>query len=204
MNELVAQKRAMREAGLKVRAAIPETGRDAAAVLAAQLFLRHIPAAAEVAGMVVSGWWPMPGEMDPRPLLLELAAQGATTALPVVTGRNHDLAFRAWDFTRADVPPHGTHAIPAPDESAPLVVPDLVLAPFLAVDRAGWRLGYGGGYFDRTLRALRAAGTVLAVGLGFAAQEVAAVPHDEFDARLDWVVTEQAAWHTDQAWKAER
>jgi 5-formyltetrahydrofolate cyclo-ligase len=67
----------------------------------------------------------------------------------------------------------------------------VVLVPLLAFDRRGWRLGYGGGYYDRTLRALRAEGPLLAIGLGYAAQEVAAVPHDEKDERVDLIVTER-------------
>jgi len=68
--------------------------------------------------------------------------------------------------------------------------PDLVIAPLLAFDRAGFRLGYGGGFYDRTLAALRARGPLLAIGLAYAAQEVAATPRDETDARLDMIVTE--------------
>jgi len=75
---------------------------------------------------------------------------------------------------------------------APEVVPRVVLVPLLAFDRAGYRLGYGGGFYDRTLEALRAKGEVLAVGLGYACQEVAAVPREPTDQRLDWLVTERA------------
>ena len=73
-------------------------------------------------------------------------------------------------------------------------MPSVLIVPLLAFDRSGHRLGYGGGYYDRTLAALRASGgPVNAVGYGFAAQEVAAVPHDASDQRLDWIVTEREA-----------
>jgi 5-formyltetrahydrofolate cyclo-ligase len=80
-----------------------------------------------------------------------------------------------------------------PLPTAPEIVPQLLLVPLLAFDCAGYRLGYGGGFYDRTIAKLRAAGEALAVGVTFAALEVPAVPRDDTDQPLDWIVTERAA-----------
>ena len=84
----------------------------------------------------------------------------------------------------------GTRA-PMPD--APEMEPDLLIVPMLAFDRSGFRLGYGGGFYDRTLERLRSMKPVTAVGVAFAGQEVAYVPHDDLDQPLDWIVTEREA-----------
>lgn len=146
-------------------------------------------------GAVVAGYWPMGDEMDVRPLLAGLADLGFTAALPVVVARNAPLIFRRWSSEVALEPgPHGTRH---PSAMEPELRPGLVLVPLLAFDRAGGRLGYGGGYYDRTLAALRAdGGGVWAVGAAFAAQECEAVPLDPHDQRLDWVITEQGVLET--------
>jgi 5-formyltetrahydrofolate cyclo-ligase len=140
-------------------------------------------------GSVVAGYWPMGDEIDIRPLLEGLAAADCLAALPVVVGRNAPLAFRPWQ-PGAPLEPgaHGTYHPPA---EAGKVIPDLILLPLLAFDRQGGRLGYGGGYYDRTLAALRARGQIQAVGVGYAAQELAALPHGRHDQRLDWILTEE-------------
>ncbi|HYG85613.1 MAG TPA: 5-formyltetrahydrofolate cyclo-ligase [Azospirillum sp.] len=138
----------------------------------------------------VAGYWPLGSELDVRPLLLHFSGQGRTAALPVAGPRGEPLRFRAWTL---DTPlREGRFGITEPDETAPWVVPVVLLVPLLAFDRGGHRLGYGAGYYDRTLGGLRAAGgPVLAVGVGFAAQEVEAVPHGPHDQPLDWIVTER-------------
>ena len=80
--------------------------------------------------------------------------------------------------------------VPSPTAAAPALIPDLIIAPLLAFDRAGFRLGQGGGYYDRTLQALRAAGPVFVVGLAYAGQEVEAAPRDDHDQPLDAILTE--------------
>jgi 5-formyltetrahydrofolate cyclo-ligase len=138
---------------------------------------------------VVSGFWPIRSEIDVRPLMAALAAAaGAALAMPVVVGRGQSLLFRRWQAgTPLTEGPFGT-AHPA--ESEPVLVPDLLLVPLLAFDRAHHRLGYGAGFYDRTLAGLRAAGRIMAVGVAYAGQEVAAVPVGEHDERLDLVLTE--------------
>jgi len=141
-------------------------------------------------GAVVSAYWPIRSELDPRPLLSELAARGCRCALPVIVERDAALEFRAWRDGVALVDgPFGT-AEPAAD--APVVVPDIVIVPLVAFDPVGHRLGYGGGYYDRTLAALRDKSKVVAIGYAYAGQAVEALPVDAFDQRLDWLVTEES------------
>ena len=127
-------------------------------------------------------------EADPRPALHALHARGRALCLPVVVARAAPLAFRRWTPETALVP--GTFGTLVPDGTE-VVVPCALIVPLLAFDRAGHRLGYGGGFYDRMLAALRAAGPVLAVGLAFAAQGVPQVPCTVDDQPLDVIVTER-------------
>ncbi len=191
---LIAAKRALRaEAAARRRDAAPGL---LAAGAAAAVRDRFLAAVRLVEGAVVSGYWPLADEFDPRPLLDRLHMAGHPIGLPVVVGRGLPLLFRRWHpGTRLIA---GGFGVQVPPPEAPEVVPAVVLAPLLAFDRLGYRLGYGGGYYDRTLAKLGAAGAVLAVGLGFACQEEAAVPRGPTDRRLDWIVTEQAALRIDR------
>jgi 5-formyltetrahydrofolate cyclo-ligase len=136
-------------------------------------------------GAVVSGFWPMGPEIDIRPLLLALHDRGHPIALPVTPRRGNPLMFRRWhpgdELMRG---PLGTRQ-PGP-EAAPLT-PAFLLVPLLAFDRAGRRLGYGGGYYDRTLAALPGA---TALGCAYACQELDEVPAGPEDARLTAIATE--------------
>jgi 5-formyltetrahydrofolate cyclo-ligase len=109
----------------------------------------------------------------------------------VVVRRGLPLLFRAWRPGQALVA--GSFGVPRPDKDQPERTPRVLIVPLLAFDRAGYRLGYGGGFYDRTLAGLRAQGEALAIGVGFAVQEAPRVPRDGMDARLDWVVTEREA-----------
>lgn len=140
-------------------------------------------------GGVVAGYWPLGSELDVRPLLLHLHEAGRTAALPVSGPKGTPLTFRAWT---PDAPlREGRFGIREPAAESPEVVPAVLFVPLLAFDRRGHRLGYGAGYYDRTLAGLRARGPVLAVGVGFAAQEVDSVPHGPYDQPLDRIVTER-------------
>ncbi len=153
---------------------------------------RFLAALAPPPEAVISGYWPIGSELDVRPLLSALQERGHPIALPVVTARGAPLTFRAWRPDTPLVPARFGLREPAPDQ--PVVVPDILIVPLLAFDRRGHRLGYGGGFYDRTLAGLRAgdeaARPTLAVGVAFAAQELDGVPHGASDERLDWVVTE--------------
>ena len=144
------------------------------------------------AGRVVAGYAPIGEEIDVTPALGALLERGCTCFLPAVVGGERVLEFRAW---RPDLPMQpGAYGIPEPPATASTGSPDLLLVPLLAFDRRGGRLGYGGGYYDRTLAALRAQDRkVSAVGLAFAGQRVAALPRDAGDEPLDWLVSEAGA-----------
>jgi 5-formyltetrahydrofolate cyclo-ligase len=143
-------------------------------------------------GAVVSGYWPIRSEIDPRPLMRRLARLGARLALPVTPPRGSDgpLTFRLWTPDLAlTVGGFGVHE---PGADVPEVEPDLLLVPLLAFDGRLHRLGYGAGHYDRTLAGLRSRKPVRAVGLAFAAQAVDRLPEDPHDEVLDGVVTERA------------
>ena len=136
---------------------------------------------------VIAGYRAIGEEFEPLPLLEMLFEEGHTIALPVVEAPGKPLVFRRWQpDDRLEV---GAFDVPVPTSDKPRLEPDLLLVPMLTFDRLGYRLGYGAGFYDRTLASLRAGRPVVAVGLAFAEQEVDAVPHDAFDERLDWIVT---------------
>ena len=138
---------------------------------------------------IVSAFHPLRDEPDTAPLLTALAGAGFVTALPVVSGRGSPLAFRLWrpgDPTRA-----GAMSIREPLDEAPAVDPDLLFTPLACFDRRGNRIGYGAGYYDRTLAHLRALKPIHAIGVAYGVSEVASVPYETHDQSLDAVVTEQ-------------
>jgi len=137
---------------------------------------------------IVSGFMPLGSEITPIPLMRELAAAGAQLALPVVRGRGKPLSMRAFSFGQKLIP--GVWGIREPAADAAEVLPDILLVPLLAFDRNGHRIGYGAGYYDMTIAALRACKSITACGLAFAGQEISSVPTTSRDARLDLVLTE--------------
>jgi 5-formyltetrahydrofolate cyclo-ligase len=139
-------------------------------------------------GIVVSGYSPIRSEIDPVPLMRALAARGARLALPAVMARGKSLAFRAWSPNdRLMLGPLG---ILEPSPAAAEIIPDIMLVPLAAFDRAGHRIGYGAGHYDFTLAHLRKGKAITAIGLAFAAQEIKAVPALAHDVALDYVLTE--------------
>ncbi|TVQ52111.1 MAG: 5-formyltetrahydrofolate cyclo-ligase [Rhodobacteraceae bacterium] len=137
---------------------------------------------------VVSAYRPFRSEIDPTPALEALIARGVTVAAPVVVAKATPLVFRRW--APGDPVDRDGFGVETP-RGGEEVTPDVVIAPLLLFDRAGYRLGYGGGFYDRTLERLRAAGPCVAIGFAFAAQETGAAPRDPHDARLDLIVTER-------------
>ena len=140
---------------------------------------------------VVAGYWPIGTEPDVRHTLSHLDLIGFGCALPVVVAKGEPLTFRTW--TPQTPLERSGLGILAPAATIPEVDPDVLLVPLLAFDRAGYRLGYGAGFYDRTLERLRRSKRVTAVGIGFAGQEVDSVPRDQYDQPLDWLVTERFA-----------
>jgi 5-formyltetrahydrofolate cyclo-ligase len=178
-------KAALRREALARRDALPRELRAAAAEAIAA---RPFPAAIKP-GCVVSGFMPMKSEINPIPLMRKLADAGAALALPVVAGKGRPLIMRAWSV--GEPLASGVWGIREPKPDAPEVFPDILIVPLLAFDRRGHRIGYGAGYFDMTITALRARKLVVAAGIAFAAQEIAEVPTTPRDARLDLVLTER-------------
>jgi 5-formyltetrahydrofolate cyclo-ligase len=175
----------IRRVALSARDAIPSASRFAAANTIAE---RPFPFPL-APGNVVSGFMPLKTEINPLPLLRKLASAGATLALPAVCGRGQPLRMRAYAF--GDRLIAGVWNIREPAADAPEVFPDILIVPLLAFDRSGHRVGYGAGYYDLTINALRARKSVIAAGIAFAVQEISAVPHTEQDAPLDFVLTER-------------
>ncbi|WP_428377493.1 5-formyltetrahydrofolate cyclo-ligase [Lichenicoccus sp.] len=177
MMPLDSQKRALRIQLLRSRTTDP-----AADARLSRALLAHV---AMPPGARIGGVWPLPDEPDLRPLWHRLHERGCAVLLPETTPRGSALRFRPWSPGCAmEAGPHGT-AHPAGPASD---VPEIVFVPMLAFDRQGWRLGYGGGYYDRTLVGLPQA---RAIGFALSSQQVEAVPHGAFDIRLPMIVTEQ-------------
>lgn len=141
----------------------------------------------------VAGYWPIGDELDPRPALEAIASAGGQAALPVVAGQGQVLIFREWNpGDPLDPGPFGTAH---PNPRAPAATPDILLLPLIAFDKTGHRLGYGAGYYDRTIEALRAQRDVLVIGLAYDEQEIDAVPAGSHDQRLDAIITDaRALW----------
>jgi 5-formyltetrahydrofolate cyclo-ligase len=176
---LRAQARAVRRA---LKAGFPDAAMCAAALAPLERLVLRRPWTAAI-------YHPVGAELDPGPLAARLAEAGAAIAAPVVVERDTPLLFRLQADDARDIDALG---MSVPSKDAPEVTPDLVIVPLLAFDRHGGRLGQGGGYYDRTLAQLRAAGPLLAVGLAYAGQEVERTPMEVFDQRLDGVLTETA------------
>jgi 5-formyltetrahydrofolate cyclo-ligase len=177
------EKRALRRRARAARAAAAD---GAAATVLRDRFVAEV---APAPAAVVSGYWPLGDELDPRPLMAALAGRGHRLALPAIVAAGQPLIFRAWREGEPLIPAGFGTREPGPE--AGVLRPDLLLVPLLAFDAQGFRLGYGGGFYDRSLAILRAAGDILAVGLAYAAQQVAAVPREPTDQPLDLVVTER-------------
>jgi 5-formyltetrahydrofolate cyclo-ligase len=140
-------------------------------------------------GTIVAGYSPINSEIDPFPLMCALEEKGAELALPVIVKRDHPLIFRSWTPDEGLV--RGSYGIFQPSSDAPDVDPDIVLVPLAAFDKAGHRIGYGRGYYDRTLHELRAMKKISVIGIAFAVQEIEIVPALPHDEQLDCVLTER-------------
>ena len=185
---LIDDKRILRGTMLAWRGGLDEEERRAAAAGLVETWRLERPVETPT---VVSGFWPMAEELDIRPLMIELHNQGCQLALPVVVAKRQPLVFRAW--RPGDPLEAGVFGTLHPSPKREVVEPDALIVPLLACDEEGWRLGYGGGFYDRTLEALRAKKKITAVGVGFNDQLMPEVPHGPSDQRLDWLLTDKRA-----------
>lgn len=158
-----------------------ETGAVAAAT--AHLLARIGPAA----GRAIAGYLPIRTEIDPRPAMAALHRMGARIGVPVIAGAGLPLDFRLWTPEAALIPGPFGALIP---QSGDWITPDTLIVPLVGFDAACNRLGYGGGFYDRTLARLAASGPVRSLGLAFADQQLPPLPTEPTDVALDAVVTE--------------
>jgi len=181
-------RRSERERLLAARRGAGREARKAAALAIGEALDRLLSdVVGELRGCVVSGWWPIQAELDLRPWLARLPEKGARAALPVVARRAAPLVFRHWDSTARMEPGFWNIPVPVGTEE---VVPDVVFAPVVGFDPACYRLGYGGGYFDRTLAALDP--RPLAIGIGLAGSRIPTIYPQPHDIPMAAVVTEEA------------
>ncbi|MEP9388242.1 5-formyltetrahydrofolate cyclo-ligase [Mesorhizobium sp. KR9-304] len=180
--EIARWRKTERERLIAARLAVPA---EARAAMSARIATQLDAIVADVSGRIVSLYWPFRGEPDLRPWLASLAARGGTPALPVVVEKAQPLIFRA--YRPGDRLEKGVWNIPIPAEGDP-VMPDIVIAPLVGVDPRNYRLGYGGGFFDRTLAALPQ--KPLVIGVGYETQRIPTIHPQPHDIPMDRIVTE--------------
>jgi 5-formyltetrahydrofolate cyclo-ligase len=187
---LAEEKRRLRKRMRALRlVADQKEGPDAALAL-----IRHVLSALPELGLkdgaTVAGYWPISTEVDVRPLLARLHERGFRCALPAIVAGEAVLAFRLWSPTD-DLEP-GEYDTRQPFAGAEAAMPEALLVPLLAVDGQGHRLGHGRGWYDRTLAALRARGSLVAIGVGYGVQRIERVPWAADDQNVDWILTERS------------
>jgi len=163
---------------------------DAAAARLMNYFLKTF---APEEGTPIAAYWPYRDEIDVRPLLEKLDSLGCNCLLPVVRGRNEALQFHQWK--PGDELEASRFGVLEPSKFHPSASPEIVVLPMLAFDRNGYRLGYGGGYYDMTLAALRTKGNLLAIGVAYQEQEIDDIPVEPHDQKVDAVVTDRSVFH---------
>lgn len=185
--DIKATKHRMRQEALRARALLSLSAADHEA-----LVKNFFEAVSPEPDSVIAAYWPKDRELDTRPLIDELIARGHKVALPVVTKGSRILRFARWhNGIEMVVGAFGVYH-PILNADTEFLEPDVVIAPMLAFDLKGRRLGYGGGYYDATLTDLRARCNVVAAGVGYAQQAcLFPLPAEEHDARMDYIVTPQ-------------
>ncbi|HLS69451.1 MAG TPA: 5-formyltetrahydrofolate cyclo-ligase [Kiloniellales bacterium] len=182
--DVMRWRKAERARLIKARLAIPGEERRAASQKIAARLLEEIDISS---GLVVSAYWPFRGEPDLRDFMKEVVAGGGQMALPVVVEKSRPLVFRSW--RPKDPLERGVWNIPVPAEGAAVVTPDVVISPVIGFDTRCYRLGYGGGYYDRTLAALPQKPQVIGVGFSLASiPTIFPLPHD---IPMDCIITEE-------------
>lgn len=193
-HKISAQKTKLRRAALSRRQRLAQKYVSGIGSALIDVFFDHFVVTAD---LIVAGYWPMGTEADIRPLLKKLAREDCNCYLPVTLVQGQGLNFRKWlpddDLVLSTL---GTFE---PSVNRPIGQPNTIFVPLLAFDKKGYRIGYGGGYYDRALKALRAEARnngrdILAIGVGYAGQQVQSIPHDNFDQQIDWAITEKGAF----------
>lgn len=177
-----------KEAARKSAFAARKLAHGSANAASAMLRLQEIVLQGFSPNQVVAAYIPIRTEISPLPVMESLAAQGVTLVVPVVMGAGQALQFARWTPDCAMVKGAFGAKIPADPE---MLAPDIIIAPLVAFDRRGFRLGYGGGFYDRSFEELRAAKPVIGIGLAYAAQEMSDLPTEPTDQPLDVIVTER-------------
>jgi 5-formyltetrahydrofolate cyclo-ligase len=193
MDATLAQVKAQaRKDATQLRRGAHDAAKDEAPLLLAS---HPFPVSPKTGASVVSAFFPYQSEIDTRPLLGKLAGEGWTTCLPIVIAQGEPLVFRRWMPGEPTVP--GIWNIPRPSDDAEQMEPDVLMVPMLAFDRKGYRLGYGGGFYDRTLEMLRRKKKTVAIGVAYAAQEMSSVPHGAHDQTMNFIMTEKGTFSCD-------
>lgn len=180
MNDLASVKQAARKAAFARRKAAHDAHGAGRAGMLSQVLAGY-------RGVPLAGYMPIRTEISPIPAMAEAAAHGSV-AVPVIRAKGQPLVFSRWEPDCAMIDGPFGASVPAREE---LITPEILIVPLVAFDRGGGRLGYGGGFYDRTLEGLRAARATLAIGFAYSAQEAAELPLDPTDQPLDMVVTER-------------
>lgn len=184
MNDVTAQKIQLRVYSKSKRALLSASVTSAAVDLAENF----MEALTIIGDGSIAGYWPIADEFNVKPLLQKLSRAGIKVSLPTVIPNQKRLVFQGWSENMQLVKgPYGTLQ---PVRSSAFIMPDILMIPLLAFDAQGGRLGYGGGYYDRTLAELRKKKEITAVGIAYAGQEIKEVPTCSNDQKLDWIVTE--------------
>jgi 5-formyltetrahydrofolate cyclo-ligase len=178
-------KSVLRQTFLERRALIPPEARRDSAAKVCDLFFKNVSVPA---GAVVAGYWPIRNELDDMPILRELLRRGCSCALPHVAEAGMPLEFHAWDETAPLT--EGKYGIMEPAASL-AVVPGIILVPMAAFDKRGHRLGYGAGFYDRTLTQIRKSRAVFSIGLAYETQRYDELPADETDMMMDMIISDR-------------
>lgn len=176
-----------REIRGKLHGELNNTARD----LIATNFIQFVPNVPD--GTVVAAYYPMGTEIDSLRLMATLQINGMRLALPVVWKTGEAMEFRAYKL--GDALEEGAHKTLQPKPDAKVLNPDILIIPLVAFDEKGYRLGQGGGYYDRTLAKIRKKRKILAIGLAFDGQKTKSLPTEKFDQPLDGVLTEKGLWN---------
>ncbi len=194
-NAAAEEKARIRRAALTRRADVGEAAREA---FAERLAIEGVAIARRALVRNVAAFWPIGTEPDTLMLLAALDYHDFVAALPVTGAMGEPLTFRRW--REGDPLVEGPMRIPEPSPRLPQVQPELMFVPAAGFDRRGYRVGYGGGFYDVTLAALRARRLLPTVGIAFACQEVERIPEEEHDQPLDFILTENELIDCSLAW----